>query len=134
MNERREDPRAEVLIEVVVGHSRRPASIGTLSRGGCTLLLPPDEWSEVNEVQLLFQLPGKSEKLCLNGVVKWRKPDMVGIQFLECTLSQQVELEAFVLKHGEKSLQEARLGLWASADPPSKDIEPHFVGRGSRQH
>ena len=107
MTDRRQEPRAEVLIQVGIGQSGRPASIRTVSMGGCTLFLPPDEWSVDDAVQLVFQIPGKSHKLCVHGVVKWRRRDEAGIQFLGCTYSQQVELAAFVIKHRQQSLQES---------------------------
>ena len=107
MTDRRQEPRAEVPIEVEFGHTGRPVSIRNVSMSGCTLFLSPDEWSVNDEVQLAFQLPGKSKKLCVQGIVKWRQRDQAGIQFLGCTYSQQVELAAFVLKHRQQSLQES---------------------------
>ena len=107
MTDRRQEPRAVVPFEVEFGHTGRPVSIRNVSMSGCTLSLPPDEWSVDDEVQLVFQLPGKSQKSCVQGVVKWRQRDEAGIQFLGCTYSQQVELATFVIKHREQSLQES---------------------------
>ena len=107
MTDRRQEPRAVVPIEVEFGHTRRPVSIRNVSMSGCTLFLPQDEWSVDDEVQLVFQLPGKSQKPCVKGIVKWRQRDKAGIEFGGCTYSQQVELAAIVLKHRQQNMRES---------------------------
>ena len=78
-----------------------------VSMGGCTLSLPPGECSADDEVQLFFKLPGKTQKPCVKGIVKWRQRDKAGIEFGGCTYSQQVELAAIVLKHRQQNMRES---------------------------
>ena len=106
MTDRRQEPRVEVPLEVELGQGGRKGFILNVSMGGCTLFLPPDESSVDDEVQLFFKLPGKSQRLCVKGLVKWRQRDKAGIEFWGCTYSQQVELAALVLKHRQQNMQE----------------------------
>ena len=107
MTERRQEPRVEVPLEVELGQSGRKGFILNVSMGGCTLSLPPGECSADDEVRLFFKLPGKSQKPCVKGIVKWRQRDKAGIEFGGCTYSQQVELAAIVLKHRQQNMRES---------------------------
>ena len=88
------------LIELEARLSALQASVRivNLSPGGCTIMCAPHSRAVDEKVRLTFQLPNGSKKFCLNGRVKWCETELVGIEFSDCTLPQEIDLIAFVVK------------------------------------
>ena len=100
MEERRAHSRVPVELEARLAELQASVRVVNLSPGGCTIMCGPHSRSVDEKVRLTFQLPNGSKKFCLIGRVKWCDTELVGIEFSDCTLSQEIDLTTFVIKAG----------------------------------
>ena len=118
MEERRAQSRVPVELDARLGESEPTVRIVNLSPGGCTIMCAPHSRSVDEDVRLTFQLRYGSKKFCLIGRVKWCDTELVGIEFSDCTLSQEIDLSAFVLK---ASVQCVQVYLWKNTPQGRSD-------------
>ena len=101
----RRSPRVllDVDVEVLQGDARARGRSHDVSLGGMFVAcaVPPSMSAFGAQVTLRFQVPGAHETLSMNGIVRWKRDDGIGVQFLPFGVRETVAITEWVAKSGQ---------------------------------